>query len=41
VDPEAGQVEAVYFGQGGGGPANIAELDVPGYKRPSGLRARS
>ena len=26
------EVEAIYFRQGGGGPANIAELDKPGYK---------
>ena len=26
------EVEAIYFRQGGGGPANIAELDTPGYK---------
>ncbi len=24
--------EAIYFRQGGGGPANIAALDAPGYK---------
>lgn len=26
------EVEAIYFRQGGGGPANIAALDMPGYK---------
>jgi hypothetical protein len=26
------EVESMYFRQGGGGPANIAELDKPGYK---------
>lgn len=26
------EVEAMYFRQGGGGPANIAALDAPGYK---------
>ena len=26
------EVEAIYFRQGGGGPANIASLDMPGYK---------
>lgn len=26
------EVESIYFRQGGGGPANIADLDKPGYK---------
>ena len=26
------EIEAIYFRQGGGGPANIAALDAPGYK---------
>ncbi|HTC34668.1 MAG TPA: hypothetical protein VK724_14915 [Bryobacteraceae bacterium] len=26
------EIEALYFRQGGGGPANIAALDAPGYK---------
>ncbi len=26
------EIEAIYYRQGGGGPANIAELDKPGYK---------
>jgi len=26
------EIESIYFRQGGGGPANIAELDKPGYK---------
>ena len=26
------EIESVYFRQGGGGPANIADLDKPGYK---------
>ncbi len=26
------EIESMYFRQGGGGPANIAELDKPGYK---------
>jgi len=26
------EIEAIYFRQGGGGPANIAALDKPGYK---------
>lgn len=26
------EIESIYFRQGGGGPANIADLDKPGYK---------
>jgi hypothetical protein len=26
------EIESIYYRQGGGGPANIAELDKPGYK---------
>jgi|SRR5665213_913867 len=26
------EIESIYFRQGGGGPANIAEMDKPGYK---------